>query len=79
MQPANKRTEKSLKLNATLAHAMRQRYAEGAGIWALAEEFGVSDSTVHNVVNYETWVKAGPPKAEVFERRRRKLQEVGEK
>jgi DNA-binding NarL/FixJ family response regulator len=59
---SSKRVHPTRKLTAPQARAIRLAFAEGKSIKELAAEYGVSESTVWNVVNYETWVSAGPPR-----------------
>jgi transposase-like protein len=50
------------KLTASTAHAIRLAFMAGKSIKELAAEHDVSEDTVSNVVNYDTWVSAGPPR-----------------
>lgn len=60
----------SRKLTAERARQLRVDYANGATIQELERRYDVSNSTVWNVVNYETWVSAGPPRSWLDTRRK---------
>jgi hypothetical protein len=52
----------STKLNRDKARQIRERFAAGESADRLAQEFGVSDQAIKDIVNFETWVGAGGPK-----------------
>lgn len=51
------------KLNATGAFEIRLAFQRGDSIRDIAARFNVSEATVWNVVNYETWQRVGPLRA----------------
>lgn len=52
------------KLSNDKARKIRERFAAGESAADLAAEFAVSDQAVKDIVNFETWVGAGGPRAD---------------
>ena len=50
------------KLTAEKAREIRVRHGDGESILKLARDYGVSDQAIKDVLNYETWGSAGPPR-----------------
>lgn len=51
-----------VKLTAERARQIRERYAQGDSIATLVDVYGVSSTTIRDVLNYETWGRAGGPR-----------------
>ena len=54
--------KRPVKLNAQRARELRERFAKGTSIKTLAEQYNVSETTVRDVLRYETWSGAGGPR-----------------
>ena len=44
------------------ARRIRELFAEGETVLGLAQRFDVSDQTIKDVLNFETWSSAGGPR-----------------
>jgi hypothetical protein len=51
-----------VKLNAPKARSIRERFAAGDSMKTLAEAYSVSETTIRDVLRYETWGRAGGPR-----------------
>jgi hypothetical protein len=56
------RSPQTIKLTATKARDIRERFAAGESIEELTCRFEVSDQAIKDVLNYETWAAAGGPR-----------------
>jgi predicted DNA-binding protein (UPF0251 family) len=54
-RPKAARPGTPMKLTAAAVIAIRERYAHGASPKVLADEYGVSRQTIHNVLSGATW------------------------
>jgi len=57
------------------ARAIRERFARGDPVLKLAHEYGVSDQTIKDILNFETWVSAGGPRLSSGRHRQREDEE----
>lgn len=51
-----------VKLTAERARLIRELFAAGESMYALAQQFNVSTTTIKDVVTFETWGRAGGPR-----------------